>query len=171
MCSFSRHCYNGFCLRIENGGHTEKRKMFLSFMWSKVEAFQIWENTVINLQPPRIMWCYKWRQLQTSFLQQEQNSVPPPWLYHCLSSSSLAQCALQYGARLPEPLPSRALLSRADAFGTVTPQFLQISIACTLTYGTLKFRGPAGLGGTSCIPESLAVAATTSVDFKKGNWH
>lgn len=88
MRSFSRHCYNGFCLRIENGGHTEKRKMFLSFMWSKVEAFQIWENTVINLQPPRIMWCYKWRQLQTSFLQQEQNSIPPPWIHHCLSSSS-----------------------------------------------------------------------------------
>lgn len=41
------------------------------FMWSEVEAFQIWENTVINLQPPRIMWCYKWRQLQTLFLQEE----------------------------------------------------------------------------------------------------
>ena len=59
MFSFSRRCYNAFCLRIENGGHTEKRKMLLSFMWSKVEDFQIWENTVINLQPPRIMWCYK----------------------------------------------------------------------------------------------------------------
>lgn len=150
MRSFSRHCYNGFCLRIENGGHTEKRKMFLSFMWSKVEAFQIWENTVINLQPPRIMWCYKWRQLQTSFLQQEQNSIPPPWIHHCLSSSSWPNVLSNMEPGCLSPAFQGTAAQHRGFWYSHTTFF-----ACTLTYGTVKFKGPVGLGG---IPESPAMA-------------
>lgn len=100
-------------------------------MWSRVEAFQTWENTVINLQPPRIMWCYKWRQLQTLFLQQEQNSVSAtsnPPLPELFSISHSYQCPGAEPGCLSSCLPVHCCPQQP--FLIVTPRFLWMDIVC-----------------------------------------